>query len=167
MPRLRSLTVVLPCLDEAENVAGAVAEARVAAARFAEHYEIVVVDDGSRDATGDIARKLAAADPHVRLVRHDHNRGYGAAVRSGIAASSSDWVLLTDGDRQFDLGELAAALPLVRDHDVVAGFRIDRADNRGRRLAAHAWNALMRRSFAVGVRDVDCAFKLARGDALR
>jgi glycosyltransferase involved in cell wall biosynthesis len=167
MPRLRSLTVVLPCLDEAENVAGAVAEARVAAARFAEHYEIVVVDDGSRDATGDIARELAAADPHVRLVRHDRNRGYGAAVRSGIAASSSDWVLLTDGDRQFDLGELAAAVPLVGDHDVVAGFRIDRADNRWRRLAAHAWNGLMRRSFGVGVRDVDCAFKLARGDALR
>src|SRR4051794_31831714 len=100
---LHSLSIVLPCFDEAPNVAAAVIEARRAAERFAEEHEIVIVDDGSSDDTLAIAQALAALDPHVRIVAHGDNRGYGAAVRSGIAASSGEWVLLTDGDLQFDL----------------------------------------------------------------
>jgi glycosyltransferase involved in cell wall biosynthesis len=164
---LSSLSIVLPCLDEGPNVVAAVAEAQRAAERFAERHEIVVVDDGSADDTRALAAALAARDPRVVVVAHDVNRGYGAAVRSGIEASSGDWVLLTDGDLQFDLSELGCFLPLTRDCELVAGYRLDRADPLARRLAAHAWNLLMRRSFGVGVRDVDCAFKLARGPALR
>ena len=167
MTKLRSLSIVVPCFDEAPNVAAAVAEARQAADRFASHHEIVRVDDGSRDATLAIAQALAARDPRVRVVSHPVNRGYGAAVRSGIAASRGDWVLLTDGDLQFDLGELGAFVAPAADHDLLAGYRLDRADTPARRLAAHAWNRLMRHSFGIGVRDVDCAFKLARGPALR
>jgi glycosyltransferase involved in cell wall biosynthesis len=166
-PRLPGLSIVLPCYDEAPNVAAAVAEAHAAARRFAQQHEVIVVDDGSRDGTRAIAEVLAARDPRVRVVTHPENRGYGAAVRSGLRASRGAWVLLTDGDLQFDLGELAAMLPLAADHELVAGYRIDRADPATRRLAAHAWNALVRRSFGVGVRDVDCAFKLMRGDAVR
>jgi glycosyltransferase involved in cell wall biosynthesis len=164
---LPSLSIVLPCFDEAPNVAAAVAEARAAAERFAERHEVIVVDDGSTDGTREIAVALAAGDPGVRVIVHEHNRGYGAAVRSGIAASRSAWVLLTDGDLQFDLAELERFLPSVADHELVAGYRLDRADPLPRRLAAHAWNRLMRRSFGVSVRDVDCAFKLMRGDAAR
>lgn len=164
---LSSLAIVLPCYDEAPNVAAAVAEAHAAADRFAGRHEVLVVDDGSRDGTGAIGRELEAADGRVRLVAHEHNRGYGAAVRSGITASRADWVLLTDGDLQFDLGELSALLPYTAEHDLIMGFRMDRADSAWRRLSAHAWNVLMQRSFGVGVRDVDCAFKLIRGDALR
>jgi glycosyltransferase involved in cell wall biosynthesis len=162
---LPSLSIVLPCFDEAPNVAAAVAEARAAAARFAARHEVIVVDDGSSDGTRKIAMALAAADPGVRLIVHERNRGYGAAVRSGIAASRSAWVLLTDGDLQFDLAELERFLEPAAGHDLVAGYRLDRADPLPRRLAAHAWNRLMRRSFGVSVRDVDCAFKLMRGDA--
>jgi glycosyltransferase involved in cell wall biosynthesis len=129
--------------------------------------EVIVVDDGSTDATRAIAEGLAARDPHVRVVGHDRNRGYGAALRSGIAASRSDWILITDGDRQFDLGELERFLAPATDCDLVAGYRIDRADPLGRRLAAHAWNRLMCRTFGISVRDVDCAFKLMRGGAAR
>jgi glycosyltransferase involved in cell wall biosynthesis len=106
-------------------------------------------------------------NPHVRVVAHERNSGYGAAVRSGIAASRSEWVLLTDADLQFDLSELRFLLPLSSDNDLVAGYRVDRADPVARRLAAHGWNQLMRRTFRVGVRDVDCAFKLVRGPAVR
>jgi glycosyltransferase involved in cell wall biosynthesis len=165
--RLASLSVVLPCFDEVENVAAAVAQAHVAAAAHAVRHEVIVVDDGSSDGTGTVAAALASADPTVRVVTHEVNRGYGAAVRSGFAATRSDWVLLTDGDLQFDLAELAELVALAPDHDLVAGYRIDRADPAGRRAAARAWNALVRRSFGVGVRDVDCAFKLLRGDRLR
>ena len=164
---LSSLSIVLPCFNEAPNVLAAVTEARQAAERFAHQHEIVVVDDGSSDDTLAIAEALAAKDPRVRVVAHDGNRGYGAAVRSGIAESHGDWVLLTDGDLQFDLRELSRFLDLTAGHELVAGYRIDRADPRWRRLAAHAWNGLMRHSFGIGVRDVDCAFKLVRGPSLR
>jgi glycosyltransferase involved in cell wall biosynthesis len=165
--RLPSLSIVLPCFDEQPNVANAVAAARRAAARFAAQHEIVVVDDGSRDRTREIAAALALADPRVRLVAHDHNRGYGAAVRSGLQATHCDWVLLTDGDLQFDLGELALFIARAGSHELVAGYRIDRADPLRRRAAARAWNVLVDRSFGVGLRDVDCAFKLMRGPAVR
>jgi glycosyltransferase involved in cell wall biosynthesis len=164
---LPSLSIVLPCYDEDRNIAAAVADADVAGSRFATEHEIVVVDDGSRDRTRAIAGWIARANPRVRVVVHERNRGYGAAVRSGITASRSEWVLLTDADLQFDLSELRFLVPLAADHDLVAGYRIDRADPVGRRLAAHAWNRLMRWTFRVGVRDVDCAFKLVRGSALR
>jgi glycosyltransferase involved in cell wall biosynthesis len=167
MTVLSSLSIVLPCYDEEPNVAAAVAEAAAAGSRFATEHDIIVVDDGSRDRTRAIAESIAAVNPRVRVVAHEHNRGYGAAVRSGIAASRSEWVLLTDADLQFDLSELRFLLPLAADNDLVAGYRVDRADPVARRLAAHAWNQLMRRTFRVGVRDVDCAFKLVRGSAVR
>jgi glycosyltransferase involved in cell wall biosynthesis len=165
--QLTSLAVVLPCFNEAPNVAAAVAQARSAATAAAREHEIVVVDDGSSDDTRVIAEALAALDPRVRVVAHDGNRGYGAAVRSGIAATTADWVLLTDGDLQFDLGDLQRFVPLAFAHDLVAGFRMRRADRLSRRLAAAAWNRLVRATFGLRVRDVDCAFKLARGPALR
>jgi glycosyltransferase involved in cell wall biosynthesis len=164
---LQSLSIVLPCFNEAPNVAAAVAEANLAAERFAGRHEIVIVDDGSSDDTCAISASLAAHDPRVRVIAHHVNRGYGAALRSGIAASRGDWVLLTDADLQFDLTELQRFLPLVPDCDLVAGYRLDRADPLARRIAARAWNRLMRASFGVWVRDVDCAFKLVRGPAAR
>src|SRR4051812_45043390 len=93
---LSSLSIVLPCFNEEPNVAAAVLEAQRAAERFAARHEVIVVDDGSSDRTRAIAEAIAARDARVRVVGHDRNRGYGAAVRSGIAASSSEWLLLTD-----------------------------------------------------------------------
>jgi glycosyltransferase involved in cell wall biosynthesis len=164
---LPSLSIVLPCYDEEPNVVAAVADADAAGQRFAAEHEIIVVDDGSRDHTRAIAESIARVNHRVRVVAHERNRGYGAAVRSGITASRSDWVLLTDADLQFDLSELRFFLPMAADNDLVAGYRIDRADPVARRLAAHAWNRLVRLTFRVGVRDVDCAFKLVRGSAVR
>jgi hypothetical protein len=165
--RLPGLTVVLPCLDEEANVAQAVAEALAAGGRCARAVEVVVVDDGSRDGTRAAAGLLASLDSRVRVVAHDENRGYGAALRSGIAASRMPWVLLTDADLQFDLEQLDTMLDVARESDLVAGFRVARRDSWRRRAAARAWNVLMRWTFAIPVSDVDCAFKLARGPALR
>ncbi|MDX6729497.1 MAG: hypothetical protein QOK49_4302 [Baekduia sp.] len=164
--RLAGLSIVLPCHDEEGNVLLAIDEATAAAQRVADAHEILVVDDGSSDATRALALERAAADPRVRVLVHEHNRGYGAALRTGFAAARLEWIFLTDADRQFDLGELDRALPAAMSCDIVAGFRIRRADPPHRRLNAAAWNALVRRSFALPVRDVDCAFKLMRRDLI-
>jgi glycosyltransferase involved in cell wall biosynthesis len=163
---LAGLTVVLPCFNEAANVADAIRYATAAAERCATDHEIVVVDDGSSDATAEIAARLAERDRRVRVVVHTRNRGYGDAVRSGIAAARMPWVLLTDGDLQFDLSELEDFLPAAARADIVVGWRILRRDPLNRRLNASAWNWLVRRMFRLPVRDVDCAFKLIRRDLL-
>ncbi|MEA2155526.1 MAG: hypothetical protein QOE11_1666 [Solirubrobacteraceae bacterium] len=163
---LAGVSIVLPCFDEAANVAGAVRAAIAAAQEHAVDFEVIVVDDGSTDETAQIAARLAEADRRVRVLVHPSNRGYGGAVRTGLRAAQMPWVLLTDGDLQFDLGELAAFVPLAREADLIAGWRIARQDPAHRRLNAAAWNWLMHRRFSLPVRDVDCAFKLIRRDLL-
>ena len=165
--RLTSLSVVLPCHDEQDNVAAAIREATAAATATAAAHEILVVDDGSADATRAIATRAAARDPRVRVLVHDTNRGYGAALRTGIAAARCDWILLTDADLQFDLTELERFVGPARDHDLVVGYRLARMDPLPRRVNAYAWNRLVGRVFDLDVRDVDCAFKLVRGDLAR
>jgi glycosyltransferase involved in cell wall biosynthesis len=164
--RLSGLSIVLPCKDEAGNVERAIDEATHAAQRVADAHEILIVDDGSRDATWALAAARASDDPRIRVLVHPRNRGYGAALRTGFAAARMEWVFVTDADLQFDLDDLDCVLALAPACDLVAGYRLQRADRLHRRLNAAAWNALVRRSFDLPVRDVDCAFKLIHRDVL-
>jgi glycosyltransferase involved in cell wall biosynthesis len=159
---LAGVSIVLPCHDEAPNLAAAVRMASEAGRRWALDHEVIIVDDGSEDHTLAIATTLAASDPAVRVVVHPVNRGYGAALRSGIAAARQPWVLLTDADLQLDLAQLSSFVPLSADHDVIVGHRIVRQDPYGRIVAAAVWNRLVHAAFQLPVRDVDCAFKLIR-----
>jgi glycosyltransferase involved in cell wall biosynthesis len=164
--RLPGLSIVLPCYDEQDNVADAIRAATAAAAAVTDDYEVLVVDDGSRDSTAEIASRFAGTDRHVRLVAHPSNRGYGAALRSGVRAARMPWVFLTDADLQFDLRELEDFVPYAEQADLIAGWRIRRQDPLHRRLNAAAWNWLVRHVFNLPLRDVDCAFKLVRRDLL-
>jgi len=159
---LEGVSIVLPCHDEAPNLIAAVKMASEAGRLNALAHEVIIVDDGSRDRTLSLATALAAADPAVRVVVHPTNQGYGAALRSGIAAARQPWVLLTDADLQLDLAELESFVPLAGDHDVIVGYRIERHDPYGRIVAAALWNRLVDGLFHLPVRDVDCAFKLIR-----
>jgi glycosyltransferase involved in cell wall biosynthesis len=163
---LDGVSVVLPAHNEEENLADAVREAIAATEPVSRRQEIVVVDDGSRDGTAALAKALAAKDSRVRLVRHERNRGYGYAIRSGIAAARMEWVLLTDADLQFDLRQLAEFVPLTAEAQLVVGYRANRSDPLIRRLNAAGWNVLVQLLFHLPVRDVDAAFKLIRRDAL-
>jgi glycosyltransferase involved in cell wall biosynthesis len=172
--RVPALSYFFPAHDEAENIEPLVAEALRDLPALAERFEIIAVDDGSTDGTADIADRLTAAHPDlVRVVHHPTNLGYGAAVRSGIAAARYPLICFTDGDRQFRIADLARltrrlAQPGRSGHepDVVAGYRIRRADPLLRLAYARAYRATLRVFFGLAVRDPDCACKLFRRESL-
>ena len=165
--RLSSLSASFPAHDEEANVEPMLTDLLAALPEVADRFEIIVVDDGSRDRTFEIASRVAAADPRIRVVRHEVNRGYGAAVWTGLVTGTMDYAFFTDGDRQFDVRQIAELIPALDRADVVVGYRVDRQDNLVRILNAHAWNWLIRVLLSVPVRDVDCAFKLFRRDVLK
>jgi 4-amino-4-deoxy-L-arabinose transferase-like glycosyltransferase len=164
--RAASISLVIPAYNEAEALGRAIAEADVALRRIAERYEIIVVDDGSHDATAEVVRSAAASSQAIRLICHDENRGYGAALRTGFAAAKCDLVVFTDADCQFDLAELERFVLLARDYHVVCGYRIDRQDSPLRCLYSRGYNMLCRTLLGTRVRDVDCALKLFRRSSL-
>src|SRR5450759_3910656 len=130
--RVAALSYFFPAHNEEANLEGLVQEALAALPALADRFEIIAVDDGSRDRTPQIADRLAADNPDlVRVVHHPINLGYGAALRSGFRAARYELVAFTDGDRQFrvaDLGRLTARLASADAPDAVVGFRIRRAD---------------------------------------
>jgi glycosyltransferase involved in cell wall biosynthesis len=160
--RLPALSYFFPAHNEAANLRGLVSEALVTLPSLADEFEIVIVDDGSRDETPAIADELAAAHPQVHAVHHPTNLGYGAALRSGFAAARYDALALTDGDRQFKVADLRRLIDryAAGDVDAVVGFRIKRADPLARTLYARAYRLANRIFFGLKVRDVDCACKL-------
>ena len=168
--RVPALSYFFPAHNEEANLRPLVAEAMEVLPGIADTWEIVVVDDGSRDDTPSIADALAAAHPGlVRAVHHPTNLGYGAALRSGLRAARHDLVAFTDGDRQFRVGDLArltARLAEPDRPDVVVGHRIRRADPLVRTVYARLYRLANRIFFGLRVRDVDCACKLFRRDAL-
>jgi glycosyltransferase involved in cell wall biosynthesis len=164
---VRELSVFLPAFDEEECLSRTVERALgVLRALPLDRFEVVIVDDGSRDRTPVLADRLAAAEAEVRVEHHARNGGYGAALRTGFAASKFAWVFFTDGDGQFDMGELAGFLARAEEYDVVIGYRLERADHMGRRLNTMLWGLAIRVLFRLRVRDVDCAFKLLSRDVL-
>jgi glycosyltransferase involved in cell wall biosynthesis len=162
------LSYFFPAHNEAPNVEALVVEALEALPDLAAEFEVIVVDDGSRDETAAIADRLAAEHPDVvRAVHHETNLGYGAALRSGLRAARYDLVCFTDGDRQFRVADLGRLLDVLGpDVDVVAGYRIRRADPLGRTIYARLSRRANRSFFGLGVRDIDCACKLFRRRAL-
>ena len=155
-----SISAVIPAHNEAPIIASTVEAVDETLSRLLDDYEIVVVNDGSSDATPSIVEKLGRRRPAIRLVSHAVNRGYGAALATGFAAATREYVFLTDGDRQFDVRELEGFLPLLASADVVVGYRKPRADPWVRRFYGWGWNLLVNVMFGYTARDVDCAFKL-------
>jgi glycosyltransferase involved in cell wall biosynthesis len=168
--RVPRLSYFFPAHNEEANLEGLVREALEALPAIAETFEIIAVDDGSRDRTKEIADRLAAEHPDVvRVVHHPVNRGYGGALRSGFEASRYELLCFTDGDRQFhvaDLERLTARLAEADAPDVVVGYRIKRADPFIRIAYARTYKLANRLLFGLRVKDVDCACKLFRREAL-
>ena len=163
---VKSISAVLPAYNEEEVIADSVAAMVVTFESLAADYEVIVVNDGSRDRTAAIVEDIGARNPRVRVVSHPRNRGYGAALWTGFTSATKDLVFLTDGDKQFDVAELADFLPLLDGADMVIGYREPRADPFIRRLNGWGWNTIVTLLFGYTARDVDCAFKLFRRSLL-
>lgn len=165
MPRL---SIVLPAYNEEGNIERAVREAFAGAAKAEAACEVVVVNDGSRDGTAKILDRLRAEmGSRLRVVDHPVNLGYGVALRDGFRASRGELVFYTDSDNQFDLGELRDFMPLMADNDVVLGYRVDRQDPWLRKFVSGGFNGLSSLAFGMKVRDLNCSFKLFKGDLIR
>ena len=161
LTKLSSLSIFMPAYNEEGNIATTIIDARHSAKAVARDYEIIVVDDGSTDRTGEVVRELAAHDHNIRLIKHSKNRGYGAAVKTGLKACRKDWIFFTDSDGQFHYDELARFVRATPHFDLVIGYRRKRMDPFHRVFVAQVllkiWNFVL---FGLTVRDVDCAYKL-------
>jgi glycosyltransferase involved in cell wall biosynthesis len=156
------LSIFLPAYNEEENVASAVKQVSTVAQGLGIEYEIILVNDGSSDRTGEIGRELEQQIPNFRLVEHYPNRGYGGALKAGFEAASLDLVSFVPADNQFDFGEIDRFLAKIEEEDIVCGYRANRQDNVVRRLNALGWNTLVRLLFGNLCRDIDCGFKMLR-----
>jgi glycosyltransferase involved in cell wall biosynthesis len=159
---VEQLSVVLPAFNEEANVERVVRDCVAYLEARVPDYELLVVNDGSGDRTGEILDRLAKEVPRLRPLHHPQNRGYGAALRTGFDAARKRFVFYMDGDGQFDIRDLDLLLPLATDDDhIVTGFRIERRDPFIRRLNAKLFGGwLVRVMLNVYVRDLNCAFKL-------
>ena len=167
MPSSRaSLSLVVPAYNEADVIRQTVREAYAALNEIADQFEILLVDDGSRDDTADIVSRMVPAYPRLRLIRHRTNRGYGAALRSGFEAARHPLVAFTDADCQFDLSDLRPMIARIVDAPIVVGYRARRQDPLRRKLYSRGYNLLVRALLGTGVRDCDCALKLFRHEVL-
>jgi glycosyltransferase involved in cell wall biosynthesis len=160
------LSIVLPAYNEADNIKAMIGDVVETFNGIADTYEVIVVDDGSRDGTDQVVTSLEARHPELRLVQHAENKGYGAAVFSGLTAATKDLVFFTDADRQFDLSEIENLLSLMSDTDLVVGYRAPRRDPFMRKLNGWGWSILVTLLFGYTARDIDCAFKLMRRDVI-
>ncbi|MFH1419889.1 MAG: glycosyltransferase family 2 protein [Planctomycetota bacterium] len=160
MNRLPSLSIFFPCYNEEGNVERVTRAAVETGKRLANEFEVIIVNDGSRDRTGETADRLAAEIPQVRAAHNNPNLGYGGAVARGLTEARMEWIFFTDGDGQFDIGELPKLIDLLDRCDFAVGYRIKRADPFIRSLNAWCWGTLVRALFGIKVRDIDCAFKL-------
>ena len=159
---VKELTVFFPFYNEEENIERVTTEAVEVLERLGLDYEIILVNDGSRDRTGELADRLALANPSIRVIHHNPNRGYGAALQSGFRHAAKQWVFYTDGDGQFDISQIELLLPLAQHYDIVNGYRLNRQDSFMRKLNAACWGWLVRTMLHFPARDIDSAFKLYR-----
>ena len=157
---ISSLSVFFPCYNEKDSVRPLTEKALSIAATLCDDVEIILVDDGSTDGTSELIDELAADHSQVHAVHHSQNQGYGAALQSGFRAASKEYVFYTDGDEQFDINEIVAFLPLIKQCDIVSGYRLNRQEGPLRKFNAFCWTKLVCFLFDLKLRDIDCAFKL-------
>ncbi len=163
VPKPSGLSVFFPAYNDSGTIASMVISAVKAASALTPDYEVIVVNDGSADATAEIADELARTYSHVRVIHHPRNRGYGGALQTGFRSATKELIFYTDGDAQYDPAELAALWAhMTPDADLVNGYKISRSDPLHRVIIGRLYHHIVSQLFGLTVRDVDCDFRLMR-----
>jgi len=157
-----SLSVFFPCYNEEANVEPLARKTVAVLEPLVRDWELILVNDGSRDKTGEVIDRLGAENPRIRPVHHAKNGGYGAALQTGFRSAKKDYVFFTDGDGQFDVREIETLLDRRAEADILCGYRQHRQDKWIRKVNAACWGWLVKRMLRFRCRDVDGAFKLFR-----
>jgi glycosyltransferase involved in cell wall biosynthesis len=158
-----SISAFFPAYNDGGTIASMVLSAMLVLEELTNDYEITVVDDGSSDYTPQLLDRLAADYDRVRVIHHAKNRGYGGALRTGFASAAKDWIFYTDGDAQYDVRDLRKLYPLLKDGiDMAQGYKISRNDPWYRKVIGRLYHQIVRISFGLRLRDVDCDFRLIR-----
>jgi glycosyltransferase involved in cell wall biosynthesis len=162
-----SISVFFPAYNDAKSIGKLVTDADDTLCGLTDDYEIIVVNDGSADETAEVLCELQKEYKTLRVVTHETNKGYGAALQSGFRAAEKDLIFYTDGDGQYDVRELNLLIEKLTDEtDVVNGYKIRRADGKRRKYVGESYNKMAHFFFDLPIRDVDCDFRLIRKSAL-
>jgi glycosyltransferase involved in cell wall biosynthesis len=164
--KLKNISVFFPAYNEQDNIAQTVENAFKIIPDIAKNFEILVINDGSSDKTADVLAQLSRKYNNLRVLTHQHNKGYGGALKTGFASARYDYIFFSDGDGQFNLRQIEKLLALAQTCDIVAGFRMKRQDPFHRIVNAKAYNMLVRILFGLNVRDIDCAFKMIKKNVI-
>jgi len=160
MSKLNSLSVFFPIFNEEKNIPDLIKSALEIIPEVALKYEIILVNDGSTDNTKKIAESFAKSNNCIKLINHSVNKGYGAALKTGIQNSNYNWIFFTDSDLQFDLNDLKLLIPHSKEYKIIVGYRKNRADKAMRSINAKLYKFFIDLLFNIGIKDIDCAFKL-------
>ena len=162
-----SISAFFPAYNDAGTIASMVIAADMTLRALTDDYEVIVVNDGSRDHTADVLEELALSYDRLRVIHHPQNRGYGGALRTGFASGTKELIFYTDGDAQYDPRELSRLVEAMTDEvDFVNGYKIERHDPLHRIIIGHVYQRFVRLAFRLRLRDVDCDFRLMRRGVL-
>lgn len=166
MIKLKEISVFFPAYNEEANISSTVEKAAAVLLEVAEKWEIIVVNDGSKDKTEEIVKKLIKKEKRISLISHSPNKGYGEAIKSGLYGAKYEWIFYTDSDGQFDISEIKNFLPAIKNSQIIVGFRINRQDSTSRKIFGWGWTQLSNILLGIKVKDVDCAFKLIKKEVI-
>src|SRR3989304_7579895 len=161
------LSFFSPAYNEETNKKNPVLKAKKVLLQVADVWEIIIIDDGSSDKTGQIADKLSKDDARIKVVHHKPKRGYGGALKSGFDSAKYEWVAFTDADGQFDFGEIEKFIANKDEADLILGYRKNRADSLARKIFTFGWSALAAALLGLRVKDYSCGFKMIKKSAYR
>lgn len=159
---LKSLSVFLPAYNEEDSIATTVENVVKVLKELKIEWEVLVINDGSKDQTAEVVKKLGKKYPNVKLVNHEVNKGYGRALKTGFASARYPWVAFVDSDGQFDFEEIKKLIAKTDEADVILGYRLNRADPFQRRIFTWGWKMLAMVLLGLNVRDYSCGFKLIK-----
>lgn len=156
-----SLSVIFPAYNEQANIENTVSKAKEVLTHVATQWEIIIINDGSKDQTHEIVKNLSGQDKRIKIINHDLNRGYGATLKSGLYATQYPWITFMDADGQFDFSEITHFIKTQKETsaDLVIGYYLRRKVPLYRKLNTYLWKWVVSMLFGLQVRDIDCGFK--------